>query len=229
MSRRVLKPQSVEAINRKNILASAKCRSGRDLSGSPLIQRKFSDDEDVPTTQENGSYHNQHHSTNGNGNSNHKEVKIAYIEISESFIEDEKPIQKQPEEPKLPPKRSIPQPVARPPKSENLEPSNDLKMWVRTEAKNLAEKASNEKEKTATVGRNVDLPSSIRTRSKSSLTLDEQNATDLIDSRSRNVADNEFDGAETEKNKPGASLSPKKNSNDQNDLLTILTTKTRSR
>lgn len=41
---RVLKPQSVEAINRKNILASAKCRSGRDLNGSPLIQRKFDED-----------------------------------------------------------------------------------------------------------------------------------------------------------------------------------------
>lgn len=40
---RILKPQSVEAINRKNILASAKCRSGRDFkNGSPLIQRKLS-------------------------------------------------------------------------------------------------------------------------------------------------------------------------------------------
>lgn len=225
-----MKPQSVEAINRKNILASAKCRSGRDLSGSPLIQRKFSDDEDVQITQENGSYHNQHHATNGNGNSDHQEVKIAYIEITESFIEDENPIQKQPEEPKLPPKRSIPQAVVRPPKSDNLEPSNDLKMWVRTEAKNLAEKASNEKEKTASVARNVDLPSPIRTtRSRSSLTLDEQSATDLFGSRSRNVADNEFDGVQTGKNRSRASLSPKKNSSEQNDLLTILTTKTRSR
>ncbi|KAK5639481.1 hypothetical protein RI129_011973 [Pyrocoelia pectoralis] len=43
---RLLKAQSVEAINRKNILASAKCRSGRDLKiGSPLIQRRFEDDE----------------------------------------------------------------------------------------------------------------------------------------------------------------------------------------
>lgn len=45
LNRRLLKPQSVEAINRKNILASAKCRSGRDLkAGSPLIQRKFDED-----------------------------------------------------------------------------------------------------------------------------------------------------------------------------------------
>lgn len=45
LSKRILKPHSVEAINRKNILASAKCRSGRDLNGSPLIQRKFSSEE----------------------------------------------------------------------------------------------------------------------------------------------------------------------------------------
>ena len=47
--RRLLKPRSVEAINRKNILASAKCRSGRDLKvGSPLIQRKFDEPEKLP-------------------------------------------------------------------------------------------------------------------------------------------------------------------------------------
>jgi predicted CxxxxCH...CXXCH cytochrome family protein len=41
---RLLKAASVEAINRKNILASAKCRSGRDLKvGSPVIQRKYED------------------------------------------------------------------------------------------------------------------------------------------------------------------------------------------
>lgn len=43
---RLLKAQSVEAINRQNILASAKCRSGRDLKiGSPLIQRRFEEDQ----------------------------------------------------------------------------------------------------------------------------------------------------------------------------------------
>ncbi|RZB94418.1 uncharacterized protein BDFB_008886, partial [Asbolus verrucosus] len=43
---RLLKAASVEAINRKNILASAKCRSGRDLKvGSPVIQRKYEEDE----------------------------------------------------------------------------------------------------------------------------------------------------------------------------------------
>ncbi|GJQ69967.1 hypothetical protein Trydic_g13348 [Trypoxylus dichotomus] len=48
-NRRLLKPQSLEAINRKNILASAKCRSGMDLKvGSPLIQRKFDEDKVNP-------------------------------------------------------------------------------------------------------------------------------------------------------------------------------------
>lgn len=52
LNRRLLKPQSVEAINRKNILASAKCRSGRDLKGgSPLIQRKFDEEENRKTTE----------------------------------------------------------------------------------------------------------------------------------------------------------------------------------
>lgn len=44
---RMLKPSSVEAINRKNILASAKCRSGKDMKiGSPVIQRKTSLEEE---------------------------------------------------------------------------------------------------------------------------------------------------------------------------------------
>ncbi|KDR13784.1 Pro-interleukin-16 [Zootermopsis nevadensis] len=47
-NRRVLKAQSVEAINRKNVLSSARYSSGRDLKvGSPLIQRKFDEDERV--------------------------------------------------------------------------------------------------------------------------------------------------------------------------------------
>ncbi|RZF43896.1 hypothetical protein LSTR_LSTR007232 [Laodelphax striatellus] len=42
LNRRVLKAQSVEAINRKNVLSSARFSSGQDLKvGSPLIQRKF--------------------------------------------------------------------------------------------------------------------------------------------------------------------------------------------
>ncbi|XP_019753546.2 uncharacterized protein LOC109532877 isoform X2 [Dendroctonus ponderosae] len=49
---RLLKPSSVEAINRKNILASAKCRSGKDIKiGSPVIQRKGSLEEDANVKQ----------------------------------------------------------------------------------------------------------------------------------------------------------------------------------
>ncbi|KAL3289677.1 hypothetical protein HHI36_023080 [Cryptolaemus montrouzieri] len=44
---RHLKPASVEAINRKNILASAKCRSGKDLKvGSPVINRKLEESDE---------------------------------------------------------------------------------------------------------------------------------------------------------------------------------------
>lgn len=47
---RLLKPSSVEAINRKNILASAKCRSGKDINiGSPVIKRKT---EEVKTVED---------------------------------------------------------------------------------------------------------------------------------------------------------------------------------
>ncbi|XP_054277629.1 PDZ domain-containing protein 2 [Macrosteles quadrilineatus] len=46
LNRRVLKAQSVEAINRKNVLSSARFSSGQDLKiGSPLIQRKFEEGE----------------------------------------------------------------------------------------------------------------------------------------------------------------------------------------
>lgn len=52
---RLLKPSSVEAINRKNILASAKCRSGKDLKiGSPVIRRK-QEETQVTEIQQNGN------------------------------------------------------------------------------------------------------------------------------------------------------------------------------
>lgn len=42
---RLLKPKSVEAVNRRNILDSTKCPSGQDLKvGSPQIHRKFDED-----------------------------------------------------------------------------------------------------------------------------------------------------------------------------------------
>ncbi|KAJ8926812.1 hypothetical protein NQ314_020658 [Rhamnusium bicolor] len=52
---RLLKPSSVEAINRKNILASAKCRSGKDLKiGSPVIRRK-QEEKQILDNLENGN------------------------------------------------------------------------------------------------------------------------------------------------------------------------------
>ncbi|CAB0027931.1 unnamed protein product [Trichogramma brassicae] len=118
LSRRVLKPQSVEAINRKNILASARCRSGRDHNGSPLIQRKFSDDDEeqqqVNATgiaagaaagnngasanngiagnnkkQENGGSSSRFVRMNGNGEATNKpQIKVAYIEIVENAVSE---------------------------------------------------------------------------------------------------------------------------------------------
>lgn len=101
LSRRVLKPQSVEAINRKNILASARCRSGRDLNGSPLIQRKFVDDEkNVESFQRRDFIVDDQRTINDNVDCTKTEVKIAYIEV----VTEEK---KDAEQPRLPAKRGV--------------------------------------------------------------------------------------------------------------------------
>ncbi|KAK0161815.1 hypothetical protein PV327_008227 [Microctonus hyperodae] len=146
LSRRVLKPQSVEAINRKNILASARCRSGKNLNGSPLIQRKFSDDKTLPAStlsHENGNSTSS--STMNDNNLNNSEIKIAYVDIIDNFTNDQDN-DKKIEEPKLPPKKIISTPVIKlSPKPEMiLQPSNDLKMWVRSEAKAMLIKNSSE-------------------------------------------------------------------------------------
>lgn len=91
-NKRILKPQSVEAINRKNVLASAKYSRGFDVkSGSPLIQRKFSEHtEEVASKNPDLSYSiNRNHYSgkySSNGLDAPKEVpskrpieKIAYI------------------------------------------------------------------------------------------------------------------------------------------------------
>lgn len=45
LSPRLLKPKSVEAVNRRNILDSTKCPSGQDIkAGSPQIHRKFDEE-----------------------------------------------------------------------------------------------------------------------------------------------------------------------------------------
>ncbi|XP_076276325.1 PDZ domain-containing protein big bang isoform X2 [Lasioglossum baleicum] len=213
LSRRVLKPQSVEAINRKNILASARCRSGRDLNGSPLIQRKFPEADHLG---ENGD--DRPKGRVKSTVSSPQDVKIAYIEVTDnSFAEDES-FPKE-EEPKLPPKRSVPPPIARPPKSELLEPSNDLKMWVRTEAKALA--------------RSAELKSVKKIEKKPEPTVEIVKAGKVVEneqipSGNRNN-DAETASVEITKQRSRVSETPKKIPEDQNDLLTILTTKSRSR
>lgn len=53
---RLLKPKSVEAVNRRNILDSTKCPSGQDVKvGSPQIHRKFKDDKNVTVTETEGN------------------------------------------------------------------------------------------------------------------------------------------------------------------------------
>ncbi|XP_053973309.1 uncharacterized protein LOC128873635 [Hylaeus volcanicus] len=216
LSRRVLKPQSVEAINRKNILASARCRSGRDLNGSPLIQRKFADDERRSTVAENGDDVHRKNRVKGTVPSS-QNVKIAYIEVTDTFAENDS-FRKE-EEPKLPPKRSMPPPVVRPPKSEMLEPSNDLKMWVRTEAKALARsaeiKAAGKVEKKS---QDTNVASANKTPKTAKSSKVEEQQLDAIDL------------PPTNRNNPiSPSMQSKRSTEDQNDLLTILTTKSRSR
>ncbi|XP_071569467.1 uncharacterized protein Bbg isoform X2 [Temnothorax nylanderi] len=233
LSRRVLKPQSVEAINRKNILASARCRSGRDLNGSPLIQRKFSDDEDAAKgAVENGGVIHQMSNNSGNDPARKQEVKIAYIEVTDPFAEDERSFSKKAEKPKLPPKMSFPPPAVRPPKSELLEPSNDLKMWVRAEVKTLArsmEETSNSKyDKSPSVA-----TQNLETRNNRGSVFNEpviKASNDALSSKTRTaVSDTKVAAVEMSKPQSRASLTPRKSMEDQNDLLTILTTKSRSR
>ncbi|KAL6259161.1 hypothetical protein P5V15_009082 [Pogonomyrmex californicus] len=239
LSRRVLKPQSVEAINRKNILASARCRSGRDLNGSPLIQRKFSDDEDAARgAVENGGAIHQMGNNLENDAASKQDIKIAYIEVADPFADDEDSFQKKEEKPKLPPKMSFPPPAARPPKSEMLEPSNDLKMWVRAEAKTLArsmeEKVNNKYDKSPSIAaENLETSPIVHaTRNSCGSTFNEPVSTASngdLSSKNRTMVRNETKIAMVEKMQGRASLTPRKNTEDQNDLLTILTTKSRSR
>lgn len=238
LSRRVLKPQSVEAINRKNILASARCRSGRDLNGSPLIQRKFSDDEDIAI--ENGDAVRQTVNDSENNSASKQEIKIAYIEIADPFAKDEEFFQKKEEELKLPPKRSmLPPPAVRPPKPEILEPSNDLKMWVRAEAKTLVrameEKSNNKYDKNPPVAaQTLETSSAIQmTRKNHGSMFDEPVNSTLnggLPPKSRiTINEAKVAATETSKSQSRASVSPRRSTEDQNDLLTILTTKSRSR
>lgn len=232
LSRRVLKPQSVEAINRKNILASARCRSGRDLNGSPLIQRKFSDDECRSTITENGENNYQKNRVKDTV-SGTQDVKIAYIEVTDSFGEDDS-FEKNTEESKLPSKRNVTSSTVRQSKFEIIEPSNDLKMWVRTEAKALV-KSPEEKMVNKTEKKSPDVDISAvdngLKNNKSAIIEEQQFSSVDLSSTNRRKQGNENESGllQVSKQRSPPSIPPKKPAEDQNDLLTILTTKSRSR
>lgn len=88
-SQRVLKPQSVEAINRKNILASARCRSGQNLNRSLSMQRKLKITKDSfvsNSIEENHKCTSFKNTANiNNDGSSDKDIKIAYIEMIDHF------------------------------------------------------------------------------------------------------------------------------------------------
>ncbi|XP_011494408.1 PREDICTED: LOW QUALITY PROTEIN: uncharacterized protein LOC105359493 [Ceratosolen solmsi marchali] len=270
LSRRVLKPQSVEAINRKNILASARCRSGRDLNGSPLIQRKFTDEEEAVAAngatvhQVNGGFVNAHRVTNGGADCTKPRIKIAYIEITENVVvegekfsnqkmEEQQQQQQQQQkqqqlqqQPRLPPKRSIipqaknvPLLTSRSPKSEAFEPSSDMKSWMRAEMRTFAEKSNDransyEPRKKSSPLCDIEATSSNNrgaSRSKSTLALHEQNSPTALGSSTCQSYDDDsdVDFIGFVKPKSRSNVAVKKTTDDHHDLLTVLTTKSRSR
>ncbi|XP_017878214.1 uncharacterized protein LOC108623881 [Ceratina calcarata] len=211
LSRRVLKPQSVEAINRKNILASARCRSGRDLNGSPLIQRKFPDEVSRSTIAENGDNYQRNRAKE----TFTQDVKIAYIEVTDSYEEDEM-FQKEAEVSELCPKKSVIPTTVRSSKFEMMEPSNDLKMWVRTEAKALVRSKPNEKP-TNKIEKKSETDSANNTSVTHNKSVIEETKSASINRKDESVQ------------RCVSNIPLKKPTDDQNDLLTILTTKSRSR
>ena len=227
LSRRVLKPQSVEAINRKNILASARCRSGRDLNGSPLIQRKFSDDEEqlLPVSglaQDNGTFGERSVRSNGNTAANERrQVKIAYIQVTEDFVVDENKdsrlITQVAEE------RSESNTGMKCTSSDLMEASNDLKNWVRSEAKALMGDSPR--------SRNDESPNVTTARSS---TLDDRDSSSPLDTRNKTaLGELPTKSVESYKMKSESQFLSKDKETIvdpvSQHLLTTLTTKSRSR
>ncbi|XP_046751419.1 uncharacterized protein LOC124414508 [Diprion similis] len=200
LSRRVLKPQSVEAINRKNILASARCRSGGDLNGSPqLIQRKFSDDEDAATSVASKSTPQENRGCVVTG-----DVKIAYIEVTAE------------EDSQLTGGSELP------------EPSNEMRKWIRSEVKTVVnsrvqEKKVDDNDQSMTVEKKrAEIEVQVRTpRRRSSLAIAEEKAQVIP------VIESDL---ESSKPRSRSSMVIEKSGPDsQSDLLTVLSTRGRSR
>lgn len=196
LSRRVLKPQSVEAINRKNILASARCRSGRDLNGSPLIQRKFDDEGETPVSKL-----AQVNSNAPSGRGEPGKIKIAYIDVTtnDHEIKTSAPFTQ----------RNV----------EAFQPSNELKKWVRSEVKTIVNSATEVKkveQRRAEIEVQLQSP-----RRRSSLVIEEKSAAALSEAEPPSL--------ENSKPRSRSSLVLERNAESQNDLLSVLATKSRSR
>lgn len=231
LSRRVLKPQSVEAINRKNILASARCRSGRDLNGSPLIQRKFSTDEELPISslaQENGTCRN-----GTSGFIDRKNVKIAYIEVTEAFDE-----QQQPNQPSMSPQtRKVTETNVTNQEDDStnsnlMEASNGLKMWVRSEAKALmTERPRPRLEHTKKHSASLDMPPVPRSRAlnNTSNAIPSGVTENWTKSVELEISNDKIEPCRVQRS--SSLTNPKETIVDSinEDLLTTLTTKSRSR
>lgn len=81
--RRVLKAQSVEAVNRKNVLASARNSNGRPVGlGSPLIQRRFEDDDDSSGHYEMHATEETYYSSNTDGESDSTKTYVVHTVVN---------------------------------------------------------------------------------------------------------------------------------------------------
>ncbi|XP_012280349.1 uncharacterized protein LOC105699717 isoform X2 [Orussus abietinus] len=221
LSRRVLKPQSVEAINRKNIIASARCRSGRDTSGSPLIQRKFSDDEDGSISEYLQRNVNRRQDNDDNGTVSKSDIKIAYIEVTESRQDSED----QSDGTRSPMKGPAIS-VTEMSDVETSEPSDTLKAWTHTEVVSVlhrGNKSSDLAKKTMTLNEPLP-PGNTRVFYRKSLPTPDRKSMERTNSRGRTTDLDPSSASSRHFYAP-----PKTLNSDQDDLLTILSTRTRLR
>lgn len=214
-----------------------------------MIQRKFTEEEDVlGSVSVTGSVSGSGTGSNLADNAEtirrknnlakngvpKQDIKIAYIEVTDTFLEEEDELARKIVEPKLPPKRSVVAPVLRPPKSEMLEASNDLKMWVRAEAKALARSAE-EREATNATEKKDKMEESSKSHHGMSRcgieSFDERYGSDDVSSKNGCVQKESMVDyhEEATKQRGKTNTSVKKTPEDRNDLLTILTTRSRSR
>jgi hypothetical protein len=94
--RRVLKAQSVEAVNRKNVLASARNSNGRSIGiASPLIQRRFDEDDDSSGHYEMHATEEAYYSSANDGDSDSTKTYVVHTVVNgmnTDNIEDDREI-----------------------------------------------------------------------------------------------------------------------------------------